>query len=306
MSENSVEQEGTPEETVEEVYQEPDVSELTDEDLEKLIQGTPLEGEEEDSNQPESQQEEAVKTEGEGVEPEQQVQAESVEELQQRIRQQEERLEHQRLMIERRSTELGHLRGENRKLMSQLQEKQRDLEDDNPVEAMRVERKLEQLEKDDEALQVEQERLAAEANFMRIVPRIVKPDEYDERAIRATLADDGLSDKDINDMLATLPQQDPGMVVNLIKRAHREKALKNLVPYTKSVIKENEELRKKLGEQGNDIARSISKELNKPKTISAAKPATRKAISESTVYSASDDELDEIIKRGSSYGRNSI
>jgi len=294
---DDLQQEGTPEESPsQETEAELDVGSFSDEDLDRLIEGTPDEANVQQSTQPESEVTEQV------VEPEEAAPREvpvDYEKL-------KARAEEQAKFIERRSTEVGSLRAEIRRLATEKSELIKRLEIDSPVEAMREERQLERLRERDEALEVEDQKLAAEARFLQIVPQYVKPDQFDANEIRSVMIGDGVSEDATDNFLENLRYQDPALVIQLSQRAYLSKALKNLVPYTQQILKENEELKRKYESQGDNIARSISRELKKPASLQASRPVTRKVSETVNLSRLSDNELDEIINKGSLNGINSI
>jgi len=287
------EPEGTPEESV----SAEDVSALSDEDLNALLEGTPdvepevseplpesHEGETE--SEPEAEQGEAT--------PEEESQAApvDVEKLQAQLAAKQE-------FIERRSSELGRLRVQLKAAKEENETLVRQLELDNPVEAIRAEKHGDKLREQDDALAREEQELAAKSRFISTVPRHVRPDQFDPVEIEQTLLADGVDPVSARNFLATIDTQDPALVVNLSHRAYQAKALRQLVPFVKKVMAENQRLQKEMGSVGETMAKKISRQLKSPKPMQASRPAGNNKSENLNFSSLSDAEIDEIIKKGS-------
>lgn len=304
---NDNEQDGTPEDSsIQETESAvEDVTSLSDEDLNLLIEGTPDEGNVTEPTQPDS--EETTPTEeGETEEVEQQPEALSREELEVRLAEQAKRIDDQAKFLERRSTELGTVKAELKRAIAEKEQLIRELELDSPVEAMRAEKQLERLKEQEEAVNAENVVLANRARFLQTVPKLVKPEQFDEAEIRATMLGDGAKEESVNNFLQNLDQQDPALVINLTQRAYLSKAIRQLVPLTQKLLAEREQWQKKAQNQGENIARSISRELKKPKALQASRPVNRNVSESVNLSRLSDAELDEIINKGSVNGINNI
>ncbi|MBP9838883.1 MAG: hypothetical protein KBC84_09230 [Proteobacteria bacterium] len=285
---DDLEQEGTPEDTADSEISEEDLSNLSLEDLDLIIEGTPDEENAETPTQPDSQQDDVASEELiEGSEPTK---------PQKTIEDYQRELDDQRKFNERRSSELGQLKLEFRKVIAEKEELIKKLEYDSPVEAMRAEKELERLKEDQEAIESEDIRIANESRFLATVPKHVKREEFDVNAIKEELLMDGAKPEHVENFMRNISQQDPALVINMAKRAYYASALKKLVPITQALLKEKETWGKKSATQGERIARSISQELKRPKTLTSGRP-TPKAVSENIdVTRLSLKELDELIK----------
>jgi len=291
------EHEGTPEESVAEEVTAEDVSALSDEDLTALLEGTPDVEPESSEPLPESHDGE---TESEPTEqqaeatPEEESQAApiDVEKLQAQLAAKQE-------FIERRSSELGRLREQLKAAKQENETLVRQLEFDNPVEAIRAEKHGDKLREQDEALAREEQELAARSRFISTVPRHVRPDQFDAVEIEQTLLADGVDPVSARNFLATIDTQDPALVVNLSHRAYQAKALRQLVPFVKKVMAENQRLQREMGSQGETIAKKISRQLKSPKPLQASRPTGRNNSENLNFSSLSDADLDELIKKGS-------
>ena len=297
MSNDLIEPEGTPEEVSSESNEvtEQDLATLSEEDLNQIIEGTPDESNEQAPTQPESQEQ----VDQESVEAPVQEKPEDIEKLRAQV-------EQQRLFIERRSNEVGHLKTEIKKLIAEKELLVRQNEIDSPVDAIRAERQVERLREQEAALNAEDQKLANQAAFLETVPRHVAPEQFDRDAIIAEFTADGVSPEGIQNFLGALDQQDPALVINVAKRAYYAKALMKLVPITQGLLAERDKWQKKAQNTGETLARNISQQLKRPVSLTSGRPTQRVVSENVNIPNLSLEELNEIITRDSQNGINSI
>ena len=299
---NDLEQEGSTEtlsEEVAELNQARELDNLSEDELEGLLSGIDPEQKEleeaspelpEPSDAAEKPQEEATAQASQDI----------VAELHQRI-------DGLQKIIGERSTEVGRLRSALRDAIANKEKSISDLEIDSPMDAVKATLELEKLKEQEAALGEEDLELATRARFYQTVPKVVPNEQFDLTAIREELLSDGIESHKVEKFIQQIDLQVPETVINVAKRAHYAKALKKLVPYLQQVIAERDELKARNVDKGDKIAKSISQQLKKTQPTNVGKPMSKNVSVESVnPDSLSDEELDELIKRGSVNGRNNI
>lgn len=174
----------------------------------------------------------------------------------------------------RRSTELGEARKEIKQLLADRIARAKDVEVDNPREAARLDREVEQLRQKDQALESEEDQVAQMREAMEILPRFLKPEEMDIAAIKQELLEDGLP-ADYVEQFAQNPimRTRPDTLIHLTKRALYGKALRQIIPQLQAVTQERDELKAKLGKAGENVVNGIKGALKKPAPVTASSSA---------------------------------
>ena len=221
-----------------------EITDATDEELESFL-AKDAESPSEESQEPE-QEEEAPAPKEEPTPEEKEEEGPSKEELEEKLTRARKALKDAQSFIARRSQELGELRKALREKRDLLASNLDDKFTEDPKAA--VEDRL-NISKLDEALgQVETEdrSLQGVAQAQQLVHSYIEPEEFDIEAMADCLRRDGI-DESYVDAFASNPyaRAQGDTLIQLHFRAKAEKALKQLVPYTKKIKAELETLRAK-------------------------------------------------------------
>jgi hypothetical protein len=210
------------------------------------------------------------------------------------------KLKQVQLYADRRSTEIGELRKQNKELLAQLQQSAEETELSNPREAAKIDRAIEAVQAKDSQLAEEEATLHRTKQAMEIVPNYVKPEEMDLAAIKQELLDDGLEVPLVDKFISNIYESAyPETIIHLAKRAHYAKALRQIVPIAKQLYEDNQKLTEQLKKRGGDVLKGVQKELNKVAPITTATSASN-SLDRSAVVdpsSMSDAEIEEYLKK---------
>lgn len=173
-----------------------------------------------------------------------------------------------------RSQEIGELRKTVRLLVAEKEARAKEIEVDNPREAMKLDMQVEKLRAEDQELASEEQNISRFREAMEIIPRFLKPEEMDIEAIKAELLEDGLPLKFVEEF-ATNPimKTSPDTFIHLSKRAMYGKALRVIIPQLQAVMKERDELKARIGKTGESVVKGIKGALNRPAPVTASSSA---------------------------------
>jgi len=220
------------------------------------------------------------------------------------------RLENQRKFLERRSQEVGELRKQNKNLIAQLQAKATELELDNPREAARYDRAIEEATDRDRHLAEQQSEAVRLHEAVTIVPKYVTPEEFNIEDMVLELKEDGVINPEFIERFKQNPYktQYPETLIHLAKRAHYGKHLRTLIPLTKALYEENQKLKGKVKTKGEDVMRGIQKAVKSAPALTTNGSAADTASSNGSMSAVddpsllSDAELEAFLKRAGSNG----
>jgi len=212
----------------------------------------------------------------------------------------DEKAEKERLMayikqkeafIQKRNQEIGALRKQfaeqNEKLSENLDEKYIE----NPREAIKADQKIRDNEKILEDLDEEEQKSIQYHTRQKVVAQNLRPDEANMDDMINVLKGDGLPPEFIQAFRANpYEQAQAETIIQLGKRAHSEKLLKQLVGYTKKLLEENKTLKGK----PNEIAKKIQSTLREPARVTAkgGTTATAKTPSIDAISSWTQEQID--------------
>lgn len=185
------------------------------------------------------------------------------------IRRQADEIAKQEKFIKRRSTEIGELRKQNRELQARLEAQAKEVEIDNPREAARIDRQLEEAKRLESRLQDEQGHLDRVQEAMQVIPRYVKPEHFDVQAMKDELKEVGMPEEFIKEF-DPYTSAHPETVVFLARSAFLGKAFKQILPAAQAVFEENKRLKEQLKGKGQQVLDGVQKALRKPQPMSAS------------------------------------
>lgn len=281
-----------------------EIDNLSDEELDREYRRTLGEDVEEKSPEetPESTNEEIAESpEGEVLaEPSKEVAVDS----QQEVIKLRANLEQQERYIQQRATEIGLLRKENHELSLRLEEAAKDLELDNPREAAKIDRRVEELRAESEQLEGEERSLKKKAVLMATLPKFLSKDQLNLASIeRELLEEDGLSPEEARSFTGRLFEQEPAMVINIAKRAHYGDVLRKALPELLELRQKVAQLEGKVKKGGDTMAEVIKRSSSTPKLLKAA-PSKELAseLSDEDISNLSKAELDAYLDKYTKLG----
>lgn len=296
---------------VDEPRSEVSLAEATDADIDAFINGfsqneDPSDSSEDEGKNPEEEGKKAPDTQGQAVtgqEGKQQsdpaANPENPEEIA-KVRAKNEQLraalDKQTLLVQRRATEIGELRKALRERIALEESKLNENFLDDPGSAIDKKLQIKEHERNINALDQEEDSLKRRHASASVVAGLIPPEEFDVDAMARSLARDGVDGHYIEafkkDPFSTA---DGPFLVQIAKRAHVEKLLRDVVGYAKSLETKVTELKGKPGE----VLRNVERAVSKPKAMSGASGgSTAKGLpSNLDVSRMSDAELDEFVKR---------
>lgn len=285
------------------------IADLSDEELEAAISGKSIPSDDSDANdlpQPEQGVVNDPATPPSGdtppdpkfVKPEELPKQPTPEEYEQI----KNRLEEQRKFLDRRSQEIGELRKQKSDLIAQLQAKAAELEYDNPREAARYDRAIEEARQSEQRLATQQLEAQRLHEAVTIVPKYVKPEEFSIEDMILELKEDGVTNADFIERFKENPYktQYPETLIHLAKRAHYGKHLRTLVPLMRNMHEENQRLKEQIKNKGEQVMRGIKKAVNSAPPITTNGSATansNKAKASEDPSLLSDAELEAYLKQ---------
>ncbi len=206
----------------------------------------------------------------------------------------------QREFLARRSNELGTLRKEKKSLIAQLRAKATEIEDEDPRRAAALDRAAEDQERITQQLEQEEAETVRIQQNLEVVPRYVKPDEWDVEAMCFEMKEDGVAPNIIETFRANPYASAAGTeLIHLGKRAFYGKHLRQLVPITKGLYDRVKELEAQLSTKGADTLRGVKRAMKSPPQLTAASSATEAPNRQPSVdpSTMSDAELEALINR---------
>ena len=239
----------------------------------------------------------------EGVEEyaEESPRGETKEEASTRIAQLEAQLAQTQKYVKQRGNEIGELRKQARDLILEKEALARELENDNPREAARLDRVIEVEKVKEYKLQQEEERLSRVEQAYDIVPRYINADEMDVGAIRQELLDDNLPQDWIDNtfipnMFELAP---PETIVHLAKRAIYGKAIKYLVPALQERDARIAQLEAQVRGKGENLLNGLKRAASTPPPLTTSSSVSDNSNRSPSIDPSkmSDAELDEFLKR---------
>lgn len=198
-----------------------------------------------------------------------------------------------------RGTEIGELRKALRESIAERASQAKDLEMDNPREAARLDREIDEDRAKEYKLQQEEERLARVHDAYQTVPRYVKPEEMDVEAIRAELLQDGLQPEWVGQFIPNMFEQAlPETLIHLAKRAYYGKIIRALVPELQKRDARIAELENKSRGKSENILSGIKKAASSPPPLVTSSSATQASGRAPSIPldQMTDAELDSYLK----------
>lgn len=272
--------------------------EMSDEDLERILQGESEEGKasngtaEKTAIQPDSKQATPPEQDQEGSpskeEPSKEVTREEFDK-------QQRQLEGLELLVQRRTSDLATLRNKLAEVNDKLRKTLKEKFEESPEQALDIRDKI----KENEALiaeaQTEEEQLSQVVEKQKLVSRYVKPGEVSEDDVVATLVGDGIPEQAARQYVKNpYVVSDPQTIIHLHNRAKAEAALRKLIPLTKALYDE----RKKSKNGAADVMKEIDRVARQTPHLTAASSGTVKASKSPNVDPAemTDAEIEEFLK----------
>lgn len=303
-SEGADENTGQPEEV--------EITKATDEDLSQFMDRFKA-GEFDESATEEPVKEVVAEKKVEGTKPgvseETQEQEEKItltrrdlEALQQKVEQQEKQRQQQEKFIAQRGTEIGDLKKQLRAAKTQLQSTLDDKFHESPGAALQDAERIKDLDRGLQQLDHEEKLLNHVHTAFDVVSKNVDLEQINVEDVAATLQADGFSEKQIADFFQNPYAAAQGeTLIQLFKRADERKksmkfqdALAQIVPFTRKLIKENEEMRGKPAQ----LLSMVDKALRQGPPVTSANGTTsgKRGIADVDVTKLSDTELNELSK----------
>lgn len=302
----------------EDEYVEP--HEASDDAIEEFLQealkygvdedGQPLEEGEDDSEDSEEEQhadedEEAEETEEGAQEEPATEESASVtraeyEALKQQLDSSIQHSQNQAQFINERNLEIGKLRNEKRGLLSQLQQGQKDRWEENPAEAHKVEKAIEQITGEIQQLDKQENYNNHVHKSLEIIQKNVEVDKIDTEELSFMLTQaDGLPHQYVKQFCADpIAQADPLTLVQMFKRAQE-------MGVTRKLAKAYQDLKAKYDKAVNEKdtpLKTVSKVLRTntgakiPGKSLSSKKRSSVDISARDLANLSDNELDELLR----------
>lgn len=198
----------------------------------------------------------------------------------------------QELFLKRRSSELGETRKELKGYKEKLEAGLDDQFITHPKEAMERALQLKEIEKELRSIDRQESHLTEMHKRQVIVAKHVKPEESDMTEMTACLQADGLDAQAI-EAFKSNPWQaaQPETIIQLAKRAHATKVLKQLAVFAKSLIEENERLKTK----PQELLNGVQKALKQPPQVVAAQGTSVRANPVKNITQWSAEEIDKYL-----------
>ena len=194
---------------------------------------------------------------------------ETAESQAEKIRRLTDELAQKEKFIKRRSTEVGELRKQNRELLARLETQAKEVEIDNPREAARIDRAIEEVKRREHQLDDEQGHLGRVSEAMQIIPKYVKPEQFDVDEMRRELKEAGMPDEFVKEF-DPYTSAHPETTVFLARASYYGKALRQIVPAAQAVFEENKRLKEQLRGKGEKVLTGVQQALRKPPPMSAS------------------------------------
>lgn len=194
------------------------------------------------------------------------------EKAKEQLAKQQKQIEQQELFIKERSTEIGELRKQVRERNARLKELADAAEaEGNHREAAEIDRKREELKSKDSELRVEAERLETIDTFNKLIPKYCKPEEFNLPAMKEELVEAGLSQAVAQKFVENIHEAcHPETAIWLGKLAFTKQVLKRVVDRALELQTENEQLKTKSKNRGEQVLNGIKGALSAAPTMTAA------------------------------------
>ena len=177
-----------------------------------------------------------------------------------------QRIKQQEAYIQRRNQEVGELR---KQLKTRNEHLEQDLDDkfiENPREAMKAEAEIAKNKDAIDKLEAEQGRLSELHDAQVAVASHLRPDEANLDGMVECLKADGVDPAYIQEFRANpYGVARPETIIQLGKRQKSELLLRQVVGYTKKLLAENQQLKKKSGQ----VVDKIQSALKEPPQVTA-------------------------------------
>lgn len=209
------------------------------------------------------------------------------------------RVNGQELFMKRRASDLAEVKKQLREFIQQNTQNLDEQWLESPTQAYAKARQVEMAQQKLQEAETEEEALTNAHQAQVLLEHHVGQDNYDVQAIAQSLAEDGMPEEFIHNFVRNPYQAAlPETLIQLAKRAsaekkvrEMEKALQQIIPYTKQLLEE----RKKLP---NNVLKNVSSALRQSPQVTAAAGGTGQASGSRTVDPSlmSDSELEEFLK----------
>ena len=198
----------------------------------------------------------------------------SVDQLQAELGKLQAKVQQQEDFIRRRNTELGQSRKERNEAKAQLVQLRQALEQGldekwsvNPKEAFADQATINQI---DQRLQMEEQQDTI-LTRQEVVANHIQPGDVDINDMLVSLRSDGIPEEHVQAFSQNpYSMAQAETIIQLAKRAKAEKAVRELAGFVKALVDENTKLR----QQGSNVVKKISNELNKTTPQVTATPQT--------------------------------
>lgn len=205
----------------------------------------------------------------------------------------------QELLLRRRTSEIGELKRQFREFIEKTQPTLDEKFYESPTQALAEARKVEMAQQKLQELDAEEQSLTNAHQAQVLLAHHVGPDGIDLEAIGESLASDGMPTEFISQFVRNPYQAAlPETLIQLAKRANAEKkarqmeeALNQLVPYTKKLLDERQQL-------PHHVLRNVQSALKQAPQVTASVGGTGQTGGTRAVDPAlmSDAELEEFLK----------
>lgn len=219
--------------------------------------------------------------------------------LQAVIAEQKRRIEQTELWAKRRSTELGETRKQLREANARLNQGLEDRLVESPAQALDDHATIRENEKAIQAIDQEEATIQHALRAQKVVAHFIKPEEmpsFDEMA--GALQADGVDEEYVNTFKSNpYLSMYPETLVHLAKRTAVEKALRQVVGFTRQVLAENEKLKGEVKSRPNAVLKNVEAALRKSPAMTGASggSAETDGIPSADPSQWSDAQLDEFL-----------